>query len=240
MFLNLNIETLSMTSGWADKDSGFARVPAVTMDLSMIGRHHLDLATGEVLRGSWYNSDKDKKPSVKASARVSVANDTMPKSAMRYFEASRSSDGIGDSEASIYFEVLIDAEAFAHLIANIRGGVFPTDVQFQLEFSSLNKNSAIKFGWEPDGSGMKWDNSTTDKRTVPLVTASFNYAILKKKGDDDFEDDAKPKPVFGYDEADRKNAKALLATVQEINVNLSRLIKVLVVATALGVSYRFW
>lgn len=248
MYLSLKIESLSMSSSWSDKSFKDPEPDATSVAMSVIlaGRDHIELSTGEVFRHPRKHFGSDDKSNIPASVYIVEPRNPTHKSRMMYLEAHQSMYGDADSDASIHFEIAIEPGAFAELLTNIRASLFPTMLLIEFPHSFFDDEGPLSYRGIMDGSGMRWDNSTPEKRIIPIKAVRFSYEILRPAPTADSiearDDVERPVLIQASAGADNADSKALLAAVGDINVNLKRLIKVLavIVATALGVSYKFW
>ncbi len=248
MYILLKVESLSMNSSWSDKS--FENPPPDTTSISMAvipaDRDHIELATGEVFRHPRKHFGDDDKPKISASVYVSTQLDPTRKSRMSYFEPHRSTYGDLDSDASISFDFALEGPAFHELISNIRGGLFPASLLVEFDHTLGDDGGPLSYLDDFDGSGVKWDNKGRERSVIPIKAIRFNYQILQPAPMPDSAEAAdaaeRPIPWQPPSAVSDENSKALLAAVGDINANLKRLTKVLIVivAAALGVSYKFW
>jgi hypothetical protein len=246
MFLSLKIESVSMSSNWSDKSFKDPAPDTTSVGMSVVpsGRDHIELSTGEVFRHPRKHFGGDDKSNIPASVYIVTPRDPTHKSRMIYFEAHQSRFGDLDSDASIHFEIAIEAAALAELLTNIRAGLFPTILLIEFPHSIFEEGPLSYLGI--DGSGIGWDTSASEKCYVQIKAVRFSYEILKPASAPDSiearDDTERLVLIQEGAAADNADSKALLAAVGDINTNLKRLIKVLavIVAAALGVSYKFW
>lgn len=247
MCLSLKIESLSMSSSWSDKSFKDPEPDVASVAMSVIpsGRDYIELSTGEVFRHPRKHFGSDDKSNIPASVYVVMPRSPTHKSRMVNFEAHQSKYGDADSDASIHFEIAIESAAFAELLTNIRAGLFPTVLLIEFSRSIFEDEGPLSY-LGIDGSGIRWDNSTPEKRVIPIKAVRFSYEILRPAPAADSiearDDVERPVLIQAGAGADNADSKALLTAVGDINTNLKYLIKVLavIVATALGVSYKFW
>jgi hypothetical protein len=246
VYVSLKIESLQINSSWSDKSFEHAapNTTAIAMKVQPLDRGHIVLSTGEVFRHPNRLIGESDKPNIAASTYIRTTTDPSRYSTMIYLPGSKSDfDGTGPT---IHFDLAIDPAAFDETLTNIRSGVFPTAITIEFDTPLLDNQGPLEFGWQPDGSGVKWDNSTRDKCRVRIKSVSFISEVLKPAPAPDTLEAAEaaqqPILVQSANALPNPDLKSLLATVGDINKNLGRLIKVLIVivATALGVSYKHW
>ena len=107
---------------------------------------------------------------------------------MRYFESSKGP--LDDTRVpAIDFQCFLRSDEFRDLTTNIRNKLLPSSVSVwfnQKDF--LSKESVLTHSWEPDGSGMLWNNdrAASGKSAIEIEAVSFSYDALKgKKGEED-------------------------------------------------------
>jgi hypothetical protein len=120
---------------------------------------------------------------------------------MRYHKAV--GDDLEYQPSSIHFACFLPPDDFAAVLADIRNSITPSSVTVELDEKIADATSALTFGWEPDGSGMKWNNdkAASGKQVVKIDRVSFTSEQLQG----------------GYDEdAERPTAPRLASNVQVI------------------------
>ncbi|MCA3083114.1 MAG: hypothetical protein ING69_10720 [Rhodocyclaceae bacterium] len=246
VFISLKVESLQINSNWSDKSfkNAAPNATAIAMNVSPLNRTQISLSTGEVFRNPRRGMPSEDKPNIEASIYIIATNDPERYSNMVYLAGSESDYGVTNS--SIHFDLAIDPAAFDDALTNIRSGVFPTAITVEFDVPIMDNTGPLEYGWQPDGSAINWDNSTRDKRRVRIKSVSFISEVLKPAPAPDTleaaETTQQPVLVQSANALPNPDLKSLLGTVVDINKNLSRLIKVLIVivATALGVSYKHW
>lgn len=207
MFLTLKASSVSMHS-YADlpdeKGIGGGR-QVVSFRVHLDGRDHVDLETGEIFqRPSRLNTNR----LISASLTVEQAksDEYYAYNRMSYSEELVSDDPIASCPSEIYFSVFVPSADMQDLATNIRSGFLPSTIRVELPFD-LSETSPIKYGWEPDGSGMKWLNSNKDNRQVKIRGVSFHYDLLKPV--EDTSSEAPPAEPAGTFDLERANAAAM-------------------------------
>jgi hypothetical protein len=177
MLLTLRIVSASMDLTAIAPSDKPARGPSLSFSVEIDDRDHLDLETGEIFEAPRYakiRGHQDKLINATLCVRQALSADDFKYNRLQYFEAVRGDDYGNDP--FIYFDFWLHPHDFSELMRHVQGGLVPSTVQIHLEF---NKSSPIQFDWEPDGSGLKWDNKSTDNRRVPIESVSFHYELLK-------------------------------------------------------------
>jgi hypothetical protein len=85
---------------------------------------------------------------------------------------------------------------FTALQKHILAGYPPKRVLIEIEFES----EAFSFGWEPDGSGIKWKNLAD--RNVRIYEVRFDFSYSESPSEDEPLDDFFSEPVGRKDFAD--------------------------------------
>lgn len=83
---------------------------------------------------------------------------------LSYIEPISSSDGFLDSGASYQATCQLPSEQIDELIAAARIGRLPASFDISVE------GPGIEYGWEPDGSGMEWDNKNHNHLATYLTS----------------------------------------------------------------------
>lgn len=153
-------------------------------------RDHLDLETGEVFQNPGYArirrkpEKEDKTISAQLSVYEAKKEEDLAYNNMHYLGEISSDEGLHPS--SISFSFALPPRDFQTLLTNIQSGVLPSTVQIDLEhplFGEPSESHPLQYGWEPDGSGMKWRNKTTEGKKVKIESVSFRYEIIKEAFD---------------------------------------------------------
>jgi hypothetical protein len=138
------------------------------------GRFHLDLKTGEIFQSNSYAALR-KQPDKAISATLFVsrqehnaAGAELP-SEMRYVPGRSETD----SEIRLIWRLPDDHLAGFHSL--VLAGKTPRTAVVFLQHGEL------EFGWEPDGSGQKWDNERSP--SVPIENVSFNFSLHAPSAD---------------------------------------------------------
>lgn len=84
----------------------------------------------------------------------------------------------------IGFDFYLHPRDFDELMKHIQSGLIPSTVQVDLG-STRNEALPIKYGWQPDGSGKKWNNKNEENRHVQIERISFHYDLQKSVEDSD-------------------------------------------------------
>jgi hypothetical protein len=145
---------------------------------------HLDLATGEIFQDALYAKfHKSEEKLISATLFIGLCppDEQQPKGQLSYFKGHESKNGLGEDRASeIHFSYHLPRAEFDILYENVLAGFFPRDVVVDLD------DGAIAFGWEPDGSGKKWDNVTKTRLQINELEFRFDYLREDEEGEDAF------------------------------------------------------
>lgn len=150
------------SASWADNKLHLA------FDVVPENHEHLDLKTGEIFQGGGYAALRKQEDKV-ISATLFIARREQNAagkelgSEMRYF----SGKGERDSEIHLVWRLPDDHLAGFHSLVLARKTPQKAVVFFP--------HGALEFGWEPDGSGQKWDNET--KPSIPIESVSLKFDL---------------------------------------------------------------
>jgi hypothetical protein len=89
---------------------------------------------------------------------------------MRYFRST------GERGAEIWLVVRLADDQLTHLHSVILSGRTPSTAIVHLYHDDL------QVGWEPDGSGLKWDNETSP--LIPIEEVTFNFSLQASPKDE--------------------------------------------------------
>jgi hypothetical protein len=105
---------------------------------------------------------------------------------MSYFETS-TSPLVDTRDPAISFECFLPSDEFRDLTTNIRNRLMPSSVRVSLNAELFSKESVLQSGWEPDGSGLIWNNdpAASGKRAIEIEDVTFSYDALKSKKDEE-------------------------------------------------------
>ena len=146
----------------------------VAFDVIPEGRFHLDLKTGEIFQSNSYavlRKQEDKAISATlfvARREHNAAGAELP-SEMRYVP------GRGERDSEIHLIWRLPDDHLAGFHSLILAGRTPQTAVVFLQ------HGEIEFGWEPDGSGQKWDNEKNP--SVPIENVSFNLGLHAPSAD---------------------------------------------------------
>jgi hypothetical protein len=102
--------------------------------------------------------------------------------------------------------------------------VFPATATVNLKHELFDKTSPLTFGWEPDGSGMKWDN--TKDKPISIESVDFAYELVGE-AQDNLTEDSTP-GVISLPEAVKAQTKEIREQFAEIRKELGRYAKILI------------
>ena len=129
---------------------------------------HLDLKTGEIFQGGSYAAlRKQEEKAISTTLFVTrrqrnAAGAELP-SEMRYIP------GRGERDSEIHLIWCLPDDHLAGFHSLVLAGRTPR--QAVVSFP----HGALEFGWEPDGSGQKWDNKKSP--SVPIENISFSFEL---------------------------------------------------------------
>jgi hypothetical protein len=156
--------------------------------------------------------------------RAAVENTNKPVGFLDYVPTFESRDGLDLMPASYQVIVDLPARQFDELVGAARQGRMPSSI------SVLVVGKGVQYGWEPDGSGLDWDNKEHDHVPVGEIRFSFPLALRNEPSeyDSDHELIADVEPasraqierlVQGVD-ALRKDAKTIAGVIGFVAVLL--------------------
>lgn len=182
MFINLKATSISMHSSadLPDKKGTPRGRQAFQFSVHLDDGDHIDLETGEVFGGRFRKND------ISASLTVGQAktDEYYNANRMSYSEAIVSDDPMVSKPSEIYFTVFVPPDDFQELVNNVRNGLLPSTIRVELHYEMFDESSPMKYGWEPDGSGMKWRNRDKNNRHIQIQGISFDYDVLKPVDDE--------------------------------------------------------
>jgi len=173
MILNI----VKASASWTDKKF------SVAFEVEPEGRYHLDLATGEIFQNSRYarlrdNEGKIIKGTLFIMPQEADADGAPAPNTMAYFPHGRE-EGSGE----LWFSCRLAPDKLTEFHSLIRSGNIPRQAIIQLESDSIRDildgraTNKISFGWEPDGSGQKWDNNTHQCIGIEEITFNFGFPV---------------------------------------------------------------
>jgi hypothetical protein len=158
-----------------DEDERVGCRRSIRFTLAPVENDHFDLQTGEVFqskrRAKRYNQE-DKQ----ISAQLTVlenrgdldTDDVRETNSLRY------------AKSVLFAFYYLGGREFDALYTSIISGLSPRRIGFTLDDDTLD------YGWEPDGSGQKWDNEK--KKIILIERLEFSFDHFGKN-DDEYEDD---------------------------------------------------
>jgi hypothetical protein len=68
---------------------------------------------------------------------------------------------------------------FEQILHNARAGLLPSSVEVELEHPIRDAEFPLKFSWEPDGSGLIWDNRSANgkRQGLKIEGVTLHYAL---------------------------------------------------------------
>jgi hypothetical protein len=185
MFLNLTVASLSVGMAsviHANEESSPRSGHSIGMEVYPTGRDYIELKTGEVFCDPRYLTLRGKdRESISATLSVLPANadKDYDHSAMRYYKATV--DDLDGHPSSIHFSCYLPPGDFADLLADIRLGITPSSVTVEVDENAVDPTAALTYGWEPDGSGKKWNNdkAASGKQAIKIDRLSLTSEELQ-------------------------------------------------------------
>jgi hypothetical protein len=240
VILNLNIQRAS--ASWRENELH------VSFDVTQQGHDHLDLKTGEIFQNSKYaasRAQKDKAISATlfVTRRETSASGAELPSAMIYHPGHEGTLGHEGSASLISLIWRLPDDHLAAFHSLILAGKTPRGATVNFPFDPFDKSGGaaggLEFGWEPDGSGQKWDNEK--QRSVPIKNVSFDFDLPVIPPDAPW-DEAEDRALFS--DAARVNAILIrkLSSIESLLAHQSwtlKLIAILIVVLGLVLS-RLW
>jgi len=175
--------------------AAFAGGQQLTLAVHLEGRDHLDLETGEVFQNPAYAKIRSSKEALVGSFSIAQAREPedFGFNQMRYIEGVKTDDG--DIGPQIHFRLYLPSDDFQQLIANARSGLLPSSISIDLAHNIFDRSSPVEYGWEPDGSGKKWNNRASENRSIKIEGATFTFELLRHLGDRSPEEIAQSEPL---------------------------------------------
>jgi len=226
MYLELKPTVIGMqiSANIPNQRSAFAGTQQLTLDVHLAGRDdHLDLETGEVFRNPSWARTRGAKETVSGSITIRQARNAedFGSNDMRYFERQSFEDS--EIPPQIHFHLCLPSDDFQQLITNARGGLLPSSILIELAHNLFEKPSEkpspIQYGWEPDGSGKKWNNRLEENRCIKIEGATFNFEMLRPVRDRSTGEIAESAPLSPAESMQAQTAiikAALLSILSEI------------------------
>lgn len=179
MFINLEVLSIEAETDIPRNETSSENPPArqsIVCSVEPAENEYLALETGEIFQALGYarlrgNEDK----LIAATLNIhGFADPGEHESALRYWKATGTD---WEAEPSgISFQFCVPISDFESLLGNLRAGIHPKSVGVELDDGALGENSKLSYGWEPDGSGMKWNN-LDDSSIIPIRRISLKYQI---------------------------------------------------------------
>lgn len=145
----------------------------VAFDVVPVERYHLDLKTGEIFKAAVTpRTSRDNVISAMpfvTSRREHKAAGAEPPRGLLYFP------GRGEPDSKLHLIWQLPDDHLAAFHALVLAGRTPR--QAIVSFP----HGAFEFGWEPDGSGQKWDNEKSP--AVPIEMVDFLFDLQVPSGD---------------------------------------------------------
>jgi hypothetical protein len=212
------------------------------MEVYPSDRDYIELKTGEVFCNPRYLKFRGKdRESVLGTLSILPAStdEDFDRSAMRYFKAV--GDDLGYHPPTIHFGCFSSPGDFADISADIRNGIAPSSVTVEVDEKVADGASALTFGWEPDGSGMKWNNdkAASGKLAIKIDRISLTSEQLQGGYDDDADRPIAPKLASNVEVLKQtKELKSALDLIRDDVRYYGRLLGVGVIAIVVIMIYR--
>jgi hypothetical protein len=223
--------SMSLEASAPTKDRPAASRESISFDLLPQDEpDHLDLDTGEVFQDYGFaRLRKNEQKLIDASATIHSSSDASEyqHNAMHYFGKHKTDDSY--ESPSIHFDVFIEPATFRQLADNMKSGLFPETITFELvderRFFTIKgepkQKVPIEYGWEPDGSGLIWHNKEKENQRIRVESVAFGYAIAKSRHEENQIDRLLPMPFTSATE----QASAQMALIQAGLIEISRYLR---------------
>ena len=140
----------------------------VAFDVVPEGRSHLDLQTGEIFQSSSYAALR-KQEGKAISAKLFVARREHNAAGVELPSEMRYVPGRGEGRSEVHLIWCLPDDHLKGFHSLVLAGKTPQKAVVFL------RHSELEFGWEPDGSGQKWDNEKSP--SVLIENVSFNFDL---------------------------------------------------------------
>jgi hypothetical protein len=218
MFIDLEIERVTSGIGYTRNDARYVPPGSgrlLTLDVHPREREHIALATGEHFRHPRYHVKKDMER-ISAVLHIIELGEEERCWEMRYHGPISSDDNSHESQIAIL--VQLDTVSFEDIYSKLFAGHVPEYVTI-----FFADNAELKYGWEPDGSGMAWENKA-EHPLLKLEWIRFNFELLKPMGGESLLKDYIA-PISEIDLRDREQvAKAMLIRMDAWQTHLRNLV----------------
>jgi len=213
------LDIVGANASWGDNGLHIA------FDVVPEGGAHLDLKTGEVFQSDSYTklhqqSDRAIAGTLFVTRHSRSASGAELPSEMRYIT------GKAEWGPQIYLIWRLPDDELARFHSLILGGNGPRKAVIFFPHDKL------EFGWEPDGSGQKWDNEKT--AAVPIDNVRFDQLSLKESANVD-----QPWNEQVPEEYDRKffadSAKVNFALMRKLSVIETSLVRLYWIVGLIGI-----
>lgn len=144
---------------------------AVRFSVRSSGREEIRLATGQVFGNPLWN--KGKQLAKGELTIIEGEREAADEWAMSY-HGPRKDDEMA-LPAGISFFAFFNHAEFSELSSNIHNGVYPKHIRIE-----VGESSSLKFGWEPDGSALEWNNRA-EPTALPITSVEFSYEFPDAK-----------------------------------------------------------
>ena len=236
MFLRLEIGNVSGTLSVWSPDSKYrspsGRQEYITFSVQPPEFDHIELKTGESFRRE-ANKTRSEKPLITATLTCyssgGMEDDKKDYHNRLSYMPRREPKYDDPTPSQLFFTYLLPRAEFELLRENVIARHYPTSVTVELE------SDAIKFGWEPDGSGKEWD--TVERRTVKINGIDFQFDF--RKTEPDVDDELSEPFDFATFGDPRKVAFALLSRLRRIEQTSGWLLFVAVAAAVIWAWHSF-
>lgn len=176
-------EISTWRAGAAYRDKEGAR-QSISFLVYPSGRDHIDLKSGEIFRNPSYarlykTEDKSITGWLTCYRQADFDEGKGAKlSRVQYGAGSTRKDDPEGRASEIFMTYVLPDADFDVLSKHILAGSFPRTVSFDVE------EDALEFGWEPDGSGQKWNNEA--RPLIGILGITFGFKVHERP---DLQDD---------------------------------------------------
>jgi hypothetical protein len=194
---------LIFSSEFKDTKRANLERPKFFFEVHPLEHDYLELETGEIFaREDYARVHLSRMQLISASLLITEAHteEEISYSRMAYLEGSKRDDGEG-YDPSISFHLFLPPAHFQQLMTNARSGLLPSSITLTLPYDFHSKENPLKMGWEPDGSGTKWNNRGEEDRKISIEGATLSYDLLTVQRDTETGEVAQPRPVSEIGEA---------------------------------------
>jgi hypothetical protein len=193
MFLRMTVSSLSVDMAsiiHRNEQSSPRSGHTISMEVYPSDRDYIELKTGEVFCDPRYLKFRGKdRESISATLSILPASSDEDHAYSRMIYHKAVGNDLEYHPSSIHFSCFLSPGDFADILSDIRNGIAPSSVTVEVDEKVADAASALTFGWEPDGSGMKWNNDKAasgklaikiDRISLTSPKLASNVEVLKQ------------------------------------------------------------